>query len=256
MAIQLNSSIIEHKREALLDPAYTGTLERGMVMVYSGNTSASGDQMVIPSTGVAADDVVAGILWLSEITQETIPTFEDLDVPGSAPYTMTLRQTPTAIAEMHAERFDGGAAITLVAGVPAANQIQVVGRTLTAHSGLAGVAVRIFYRYAISAAELARRGGRRSINNGPEGQYGQVTLCYGNCRIMLSNFLTQDTFLAQPIPATPAAPVDIYTAANGKVSSVAGGKLFGRCFQYPVLLRSPGIEQAFIGVEANMAGVP
>lgn len=248
MAINLNLSIMEHKKEASLDPAYTGALERGMVMVFATTAGADGQALVRPSAGIAAERV-AGFLWLSETTQDTVPLIELFDIPALAPLTVSLRETPTAVGEIRAIRTDTGAAITVVAGAPGAGQLGLTAKVLTADAALAGLPIRVTYRFAISAEELARRGGRRTINQGGERPYAQVTLVYGNSRVMSSNFVTSD-------PIDPDTNFNIRTAAGGRFGTSGVGIIFGRCTQSPTLLLTPGIEQAFVGVEANLAAVP
>lgn len=241
MAIQLNLSKMDLKREALLDPANAVALERGMIMVYTANTASTGEQLVAPSTG-AASEVFAGVLWLSETTQADVPVIELADVPSLAPLTITLTFTPIAFSNMLAIRTDTNAQVTVVAGAPGGGQLGLVGKVLTADAALAGVPLQLIYRYSISAAELARRGGRRSINQGAETLFNQVTLMYGNLRLMLSNFVTSDIF-----DVTSNKVVKM--AANGKVGTSGVGATIGQCFQSPVMHLTPGIEQAFVGVE-------
>lgn len=146
MAINLNHSIIEHKKDVLLDPAYTGALERGMVMCRSGY-NAAGEALYKPSEGVA-NEVVAGVLWLASTNQAEVSYLEELTVPSSSPYTLTLKFTPTAVAEMSAYNASTLTAITVVAGAPGAGQlgIDLTTKVVTADSTLAGVDVVVVYR--------------------------------------------------------------------------------------------------------------
>ncbi len=248
MALNLNESRLDKKRDATLDSAYTGVLERGMVMVYSGNVSATGEQMVIPSVG-STTEIVAGILWLSETSQESIPTIETLDIPSSAAYTVTLKNTPIGLTDLLVQRTDTNAELTVVAGAPGAGEVGLVGKILTADSALTGVEIRVTYRYTITAVELARRGGRRSVNQGAERLYALATLCYGNMRLMTSCFDVNVIISADP---DVAANNVLRTAASGRVTVGGSNTVLGRCFQNPVLKLTPGIEQAFIGLECNV----
>lgn len=262
MALNLNESIIEHKVDVPLDPAYLGPLESGMVMVASTNVGAGGQQLARPCGAlgaVIANEVVLGVLKLSENSQETVPTLEDLTVPAQllppaaplATFALTLREVPTAIADMEATNLATGDAITLVPGVaPAANQIAVNLTTgvLTVDAGLAEVSFRIVYRFAVSAQELARRGGRRSVNMGAERIFNQVTIMRGDCKLLISNFDTGVRF--DPLVAAPT----LNCGVGGRVTIGGAGAAVGFCFQRPVLKLTPGIEQAFIGLEANLGG--
>ncbi len=249
MAIQKNLSKMDKKRDALLDPAVNyADLESGMIMMYSGTVDASGEQTVLPAAG-AGTDVFAGVLWLSENQQTSAPIIELADVPALAPLTITLSETPTAFSVIYAVRTDTDADITVVAGAPGAGELGLTGAVLTADAALAGLPLRIIYRYSISAAELARRGGRRSVNQGAEGLFRQVTLMYGDLRLLISNFVTSDEFDAQGANAV------VQTAANGRVGTSGAGATIGRCFQEPVMHLTPGINQAFVGVEFDPPAV-
>ena len=254
MAINLNFSIMEHKKDVALDPAFTGALERGMIMVYSANVAADGSFMVAPSAGTGTERV-AGFLWLSETTQESVPVIEKLSVPAASvppvPLLITLRELPTAVADIRAFNTATGVTIDVVPGAPGAGElgIDLATGVITANAALAGVEFTITYRFLISAAELSRRGGRRSINNGAEALFRQVTLVYGNCDVRTSNFDTADLF-------DVAANVAVRTGANGRASFDGGGVIFGRKSHAPQMLLTPGIEQAFLGVTCNLPGVP
>jgi hypothetical protein len=247
MALQLNLSKIEHKEEALLDPSYVGVLERGMVMVFAGTASASGNSMVTPSTG-ASGESVAGILLLSETNQADVPTFEQLDIPAVAPLVVTLRKLPLALSTIKAVNRVTGAAITVVAGAPGAGQLGIVLATgvLTADAALAGVKTRVTYRYAISAQELQRRGGRRSINMGAETQFSQVTLCKGKVDLLTSCFDTAQAYDAS------SAGAALRCGAAGRLTTAGSGTVVGRCSANVALHQTPGITQAFIGCEADL----
>jgi hypothetical protein len=257
MALNLNESIIEHKIDIPLDPAYLGPLESGMIMVASG-AGAGGQQLARPCTG-AAGEVVLGALKLSENSQESVPTLEDLTVPAQPTvpvltFSLTLRELPTAVAAVRAVviadpsgALAAGDVITVVAGAPGAGQIGVNLATgaLTIDAALAEVSFRVVYRFAISAQELARRGGRRSVNMGAERIFNQVTIMRGDCKLLISNFNTG---------AAVAPNVNLTCGAGGSVTVGGTGTVVGFCFQAPVLKLTPGIEQAFIGLEANLGG--
>ena len=247
MALNLNESILEHKKDVLLDPTVDqSTLERGMIMVDAG-FNAAGERLVAPSAA-GASERVAGILMLSETKQASIPVIETLTVPSGAPLTVTLRETPTAVGDIRAYNTSTGATIVVVAGAPGAGQLGLAGKVLTADAGITSVAFTIVYRFTISAQELTRRGGRRSVNNGAEGIYNQVTIAYGNCEVTTSCFATQALLDVD-------ANVVIASGAGGRAVLTGGaGTDFGTLTKEPRMLLTPGIEQAFITVECNLPG--
>lgn len=253
MAINLNKSIVEHKKDVLLNPAVdASTLERGMVMVRSGYNSA-GQALVSPSAG-AANEIPVGVLWLASNDQSVSPLKEELSIPAASPYTLTLREAPLTPASLaRAYNASSGAAITVVAGTsPGAGEIAIGGTTgklLTADSALAGVDVVLVYRFSISPATLRRRAGQRSINNqGVEDKFGQVTIAYGQCVLFVSNFDTEDAWDVD-------TNVDVLTGAGGRVSLDGSGSHFASKVAEPVMLLTPGLEQAFVGIECNLPGI-
>jgi hypothetical protein len=247
MALQLNYSVIEHTKDVLLDPTVDqSTLERGQLMVDAG-FNASGERLVAPSAA-GAGEVPVGFLLLSEKKQATIPYMESLSVPGAAPLTVTLKFTPTAAAAMRAYNADTGATIAVVAGAPGAGQLGLATNVLTADAGLTGVNFVVVYRYTITAQDLARRSGQRSVNNGAEGLYNQVTLAYGNCEVTTSNF---DTAALWDVDANTV----VASGAAGNVVLTGGaGTDFGTLTVEPRLLLTPGIEQAFLTVRCDLPG--
>lgn len=259
MALNKNESIWEHMIDVPLDPAYTGALESGMVMVASSNIGADGQQLCRPcgaSGSASSSEIVLGVLKLSENSQAAVPSIELLDVPAVGPYTVTLKELPTA-AVLDVEIFNvtDSTAVTAVSGAPAANEATVSLTTglVTAHSGLAGKRLRFTYRYLITAQELARRGGRRSVNMGAERVFNQCTIVRGNCKLLLSNFVVTTVGTADSTTRfAPSVAITTHTYGTVKVGTVGGaGTAVGTCFQAPVLKLTPGIEQAFIGLEAD-----
>jgi hypothetical protein len=221
-------------------------------MIRSGY-NAAGEALVSPSAG-AGTDVPVGILWLANTSQAESPLKEELSVPASAPYELTLREVPSAVpGEVHAYNATSLASITVVSGTtPGGGQIAIggtSGKLVTADSALAGVDIVVVYRFAISAATLERRAGVRSINNsGVEDQYGRVTIVYGNCTIFTSLFDTEDDW-------ETLAQTDVLTGAGGLISLDGSGVQVGYKTQAPVMLQTPGLEQAFVGYDANLPGV-
>lgn len=248
MALNLNESIIEHQIDVDLDPAYAGVLESGMIMIASATVGPDGNQLATPSTGVASE-VVLGVLKLSENSQATVPVIEVLDFPTTpAALTLTLREIPADITSIRAFNLTTGAAVTVVTAAPAAGEIQVNLATgvLTGGTALSAQQVRFTYRFAITAQELARRGGRRSVNMGAERVFNRVTILRGNCKLMLSNFSCDQA------NAAFAPSVAVHAGAGGSITTLVTGTLLGVCHQAPVMKLTPGIEQAFVGLTANL----
>jgi hypothetical protein len=238
MAIQLNNVVIEHRKEMALSAAVSIPLERGMIMA---EIVENGQLVVAPCTGGAGERVI-GVLWDSLTEQSDVPTVESVVVPAApGPFTVSLSQIALAGTDLLV-RLDTGAAL-----VGGGVDYTLAGSLITFNAALAGKAVSCTYRFAISAQELQRRGGRRSINNGPEGLFSRVTIGYGQCSVLLSNFDTSEAY----------APLDqLLTAANGRCTTAAGGTIFATCTASPSINLTPGIEQLFIGLEFNTPLAP
>lgn len=248
MALNRNESIIEHQIDVSLDPAYVGLLETGMVMVASAAVGPDGEQLATPCTG-GGGEIVLGVLKLSENSQASVPVIEVLDFPTTpAALTLTLRELPLDILSIRAFNLTSGADVVVVAGAPGAGQIGVVLATgvCTGAAALSAQQVRFTYRFNITAQELARRGGRRSVNMGAERVFNRVTIIRGDCKLMLSNF-SCDQANAKFAPSVTAN-----CGPGGTITTAAGGTAVGTVFQAPIMKLTPGIEQAFVGVAANL----
>lgn len=249
MAIQRNYSRLDFERkvDVLLDPAYTGVLENGMLLMQSANAGPNGEQLVIPTAGASTDRIV-GVLWVGDRSQADVPVFEDVVIPSAGPYTVTLREIPLAVTTA-VRVMNGATLIAVTAGtVAGAGAVAIGGTTsklLTADSTLAGATLRVTYRFSITAAELARRGGVRSINIGPERSFNQVGALQGNMEVTLSNFLTID-------PYDTITNFAVRTQANGKFGTSGSGAIVGRVTKAPFMELTPGIEQAFVTVQINV----
>jgi hypothetical protein len=254
MAIQLNHTRYAKKETFSLDPAFTGVLERGMLMVDTGNTGADGQMLVAPSLG-AATDRVQGILWLSETSQVSSPLVESLDIPLLAPRTVTLAQTPIAVGNIRAVNRTTGAAIAVVPGAPAAGELGLLGKVLTADVALAGVLIRVTYRYTLTSAQIAKMG-RRTVNQGGEGPYGLVELLRGNLEVCLSNFVTSAAYSLGTVDVAPPVSSNLTSAADGLVTIGGAGPVFARLVNMPTMHLTPGLNQAFITIECNLPAFP
>lgn len=98
------------------------------------------------ATGASTDQFV-GVSLSQQLTPLSLPKVEEITVPATGPYTVTLANTPTGgtlLVELSVAGTD------LAAGNPATTTMEysVSGAVLTFNVAQAGLAVRVFYRYA------------------------------------------------------------------------------------------------------------
>lgn len=244
MALQNNYTKSSKRFECKLDPTYTGVLERGMAMIKG--TPFEGKITCRPSAG-AAGEIFVGFLHLSFLDQASVPAIEVLDIPATGTLAVTLKETPAALANIRAVNTASGAAITVVAGAPGTGELGLTGKVLTGAAGLAGVEIKVVYRYTADQAKLDRINGRKSINAGIERDIKQVTLLCGDLDAVTSCFET-----GAAIDAGSNSVVRL--AAGGFVSTAGTGVIIGQCSQEPTL-HGPGLPQAYVGVRASTVGL-
>jgi hypothetical protein len=242
MALNNNYTKSSKRFEAALDPTYSGVLERGMAMI-KGTPLADGKITCRPSAG-AAGEVFMGFLHVSFLDQASVPNIETLDIPATGNLTVSLYKAPISVANIRAVRTDTGAAITVVAGAPGAGELGFVGNVLTGAAGLAGLEIKVTYRYTADQAVLDRINGKKSINSGIERELKQVTLLCGDIDAVTSCF-----DVAAAIDAGTNSVVKL--AAGGFVSTAGTGVTIGTCSQAPKLIAPGGLPQAYVGVRAS-----
>ena len=246
MALQNNFTKSSKRFEAALDTTYTGVLERGMAMI-KGTPTAEGKITCRPSNGDAGE-VFIGFLHLSYLDQASVAAIEILDIPATGTLAVTLKEAPAALANILAINNTTGAAIAVVAGAPGAGQLGLTaGKLLTAAAALAGVEIKVVYRYTADQAKLDRINGRKSINAGIERDIKQVTILCGDVDVVTSCFETG----AAMDPGTNSV---VKLAAGGFVSTAGTGVTIGTCSQHPTL-HGPGLPQAYVGVKASTVGL-
>lgn len=245
MALNNNYTKSSKRVEGALDTTYVGVLESGMAMI-KGTPNADGKLTCRPSAG-SAGEIFVGVLALSYLDQASVPVIEVLDVPATGTLAVTLKNTPTAVAAIRAINVATGAAITVVAGAPGAGELGLTGKVLTAASGLAGIEIKVTYRFTADQEVLNRVNGKSSVNAGPERQFKQVTLLCGDLEVVTSCFET-----GAAIDAGSNSVVKL--AAGGMFSTAGSGVTIGQCSQDPVV-NGVGYPQAYVGIRCNTVGI-
>jgi hypothetical protein len=144
--------------------ALISLIEEGVPLVYA--ALENGVEVVRPSTGVA-NEKFAGVAQSTHVTPSKAVRYERITVPTSAPYTVTLKKTPSATAaDRGVFRADTGAAMTLNAGAPLTGEHAIAGAVLTFNVAQAGLAVDVYYVYDLTNAEaIATYGNDRAFSN-------------------------------------------------------------------------------------------
>lgn len=112
-----------------------------------------GVEVVKPATG-AAGEKFAGVANNTHITPSKAMKYERITVPSGAPYTVTLKKTPSAIAaERGVFNAVSNAVMALAGGAPAAGEHAISGNVLTFNAAQAGLAVDVYYLYDLTNTE-------------------------------------------------------------------------------------------------------
>lgn len=246
MGVQLNFTRIGQLVTAPLDPSVdTTTLEDGMLMTFTTTVDGAGRTCVAPTDG--SGDTLAGFLRLPTNLQSSLPVIERFTIPSSSPFTVTLAAAPSAddADNIRVILVSTGASLTYDdAGAPADGAFELTGTTVTFNSAQAGLEIDVVYRKDITPAQFNARG-QWSINSqGGASQFGIVELARGDCEFYTSCFNAGAVITADVALTTS-------TAAAGRVG-IGGSPTLGTCIAPPLMLDSPGIRQAFIGVKCNI----
>ena len=112
----------------------------------------NGVEVVKPSAG-AASEVFMGLSYGTVFTPATKSRVEELVVPSTSTYTVTLKDTPIS-GQLYIYGVTNSTAQT--AGNPATtdNQYSISGNVITFHANRAGNTMRIQYRYSPTVLEL------------------------------------------------------------------------------------------------------
>lgn len=148
--LDLNACSIMESR--LMPLASTvGVLEEGVPMIH---ILEAGIGVITPSTG-AAGEKFAGVSQAKHIRPLKGKMVEDLVIPASGTYAVTLSRTPSGSASDRAVFNPSGVALTSNGSVSNNTQYMLVGKVVTVHSDFAGLTVRVVYDYDLTASETA-----------------------------------------------------------------------------------------------------
>lgn len=125
-------------------------VEEGTPMVYF---LENGELVVKPCAG-ASTEFFAGVAFTRATTPTTAPKVEEITIPATSPYTVTLGKTPLADPAAYILASGANARVVLTKDTTAdATHYSKAGAVLTFHSSFAGRTVQVVYNYTLSHAE-------------------------------------------------------------------------------------------------------
>jgi len=201
------------------------TLEEGVAMVYD---MENGKGVIKPSTG-ASGEIFAGVSQMKHVTPSQANIVVETLIPASGPYTVTLAKTPVNAASVNV--YIAGVAATQ--GTVADNVYSVSGNVLTFHSADAGLAIKVLYRYALTAAEAAMIYGGEIIGQTVQDEVNVTTISTGT--IFTDSFVIADTWEAGAGP--------VYLGESGKFTLQSGGTALDA-----VIVGAPSVSNGMLGL--------
>ena len=217
--LNINASRILNSQNMLLSAAVASVQEGALLSVVM----EGGQARVTPSTGGSAE-IIAGFARSQYLNPISAPRTEDLVIPASGTYAVTLARTPIAPDT-------NSSAVLLVAGVPtsafvwdttpdATLDYWISGNVLTVFSADAGKTIRVTYEYNLTIAERDMIYGQ-GINDGGQGVTGGTDVITDAQVLFTDKFDKSDNW-------NVGGPV--YSGAGGIVTLKNTGTLLPRVY--------------------------
>ncbi len=184
MTLQLSATRIQLSMEVPLSPN-AAQIEEGQALQW---TSMNGQNYVTQGTGTAGQ--FAGVAFGYFMRPNTGVVVDTLTVPATAPYTVTLSQSPNNVAAVSV--VSGSTQFTQVTSLTAASQYTIGGsnnQTLTFDSANAGATVTVTYRMNLTVFQAEMYTGDGYIVNAPSNVTGTIGVIQKGV-VMTSNFDT------------------------------------------------------------------
>jgi hypothetical protein len=230
----LTRSYFNDIRERAVHSAAT-IAEEGTVLVYV--NAGDGTLAVQPSAGAGAE-VVAGFAITDALKYATNVVVESVVVPAGGG-AVNLRHAGLVASTTRAYNVTDAAALTAVGGAPAAGQflMNTTNGTITFNAAEAGDTVTVTYRYTPTLEEALATHHERSINNRAQDFFHSVSVGCLEGEIFTSMY---DTTQAYAVGAT------VYSGANGRATSAAGGTALG------VVSQTPSVNDGLLGIKFHI----
>lgn len=193
-----------------------------------------GKAVVLPTAGGNSEQIAG--LALNNAGQVTLaPRYEEITVPATGPYTVTLANAPNG--GVRVAPVAGGAAYTVDAGGGlATTEYTLAGRVLTFAAADAGLKLRVSYKYSPTLVEAQALFGQQPFED-PQGIIRATGVLYHADEIYLTNFDPASDWWA-------ATPGPLYSGASGVVTKSSGGVLLRDCF----VIAAPSANSPYLGL--------
>jgi len=227
---------IQASEELPVHPLYPITAEGQAVQhIFNGSIGC-----VCPSTGVA-NSIFVGFSMAQNISETTAVYVETQYVPTSAPYTITLSQTPDATADLLV--IDSNALVYAFNASVGAGQYNLVGAVVTVPAAAAGLAVNFTYRYALTVAQQQALYGSQPI--------GQTAASIVNAvGVIKSGDVYTSLFDTSANWAAASLSTSVLTAgANGRIYIGGTGAVLGGNAR---VIGLPTSDYPFLGIRVNL----
>lgn len=234
--IQLSQSRIQLTKEQPLS-ANAATIEEGMGLQW---VMENGQNYVTPGTG--ASGVFAGIAWGYFMRPSSAVKVETFTVPTTAPYTVTLNQSPNAVSSVSV--VSGGAQFTYEATtLGAAGEFMVGGtnnQTVTFDAANAGAVVTVTYRYNLTVLQAEQFTGDGYTLNPPANVTGTIGVIQKGT-VFVSNFDTSVFWGSGTVTSITLGANGIFTVGGTGASVNAN------------VFSAPTADVPYLGLELTIA---
>lgn len=219
-------------------------LATGVALSEEGQCMVLIDGGSVQPSAAAANERFVGFSKLDDLAITTWKDVEELTVPAVAPFTVTLAERNLVAGQIRIRDITNGVALTEVGGAPAATQYSVVDATgvITFNLAEAGVSVRIWYAYDLSAAQFQQRFGGRHINQGGHGIIDRVTILRGPGRVRTMQYNVTAVY-----EGSGAEPVQVTSGAGGLVTVGGAGDVIG------YVIKAPSAGDPYLTLEMSPA---
>jgi len=235
--LDLNNSRVRASRPVALASTVTN-LEEGVAMVA---ILENGKEVVVPSTGVGSTENFVGVSCFEVQDTRYAPFYQEITVPASSPYTVTLKRAPRNLpTDVGVMQLDG-TAFAYSASAPTASQWTGSGNVLTFNSADAGKKLRVTGTYEPTAVEIQAIYGQSYPNSHPEQVVGVIGVWYETEYLLTTCFDPKSNWWG-----TSAGPV--YLGANGRFTLTNTGTLL----RHVTIYSAPNAQNGFLGLRMNV----
>lgn len=192
--------------------------------------------------GASATEPISGFSINNSLVPDQRVIIETATVPAAGAYTVQLSHGSLVSGQVYVYNVTGSAALTVVAGAPAAGQVQVnlVSGLLTFNVAQAGISIQARYRYNLTAVERDIIFRQRPVNGKSNTAALTITVGRGNGNLFTDQFDVTKDFSA--VTAVFADANGLVTTDNTK-TPINGARV----------INVPTAADPFLGITFNLA---